>query len=72
MDVLRLVRTGAFMGGCFPESLWTLRQTAGRGVDAVREDTYARQLLLTERRMVRLRRAVARLKETKARMECEE
>ncbi len=59
------IDTGALRGGCFPESLWTVRQTAGRGVSMVREETYACQLLVTERRIVRLRRAEARLKEIK-------
>ncbi len=50
--VCNTLRTVALRGGCFPKSLWALLQTAERGVSAVREETYACQPLVTERRIV--------------------
>ena len=72
IEVLWTVRTGALRGGCFPESLWSLCQTAERGVVAVREETYERQLLVTDWRIIRLSRAEARLNEMKAGSWCTE
>ncbi len=65
IGVFWILRTGALRGRCFPESLWTVRQTAGRGVSMVREETYACQLLVTERRKVHLRWAEAHLMDIK-------